>query len=48
MVNEDELLDEVFCGKSLLGGDCDVAHDVSTGSVEVNLLQGIGPLLELA
>ena len=48
MVDEDEFLDKVLCGQSLLGWDCDVAHDVTTGSVKVNLLQSVGPLLEFA
>ena len=48
MADEDELLDEVLCGQGLLGRDCDVAHHVAPGCVEVHLLQSVGPLLEFA
>lgn len=47
VVDEDELFNEELCGEGLFGWDGDVAHHITTTSVKVNGLEGLGPFGKL-
>ena len=48
MINEDELLDEEFCGQSLLCWDCNVTHNITSACIKVDGLESLCPFSESA